>query len=71
MTTKRVMYVPPSLLRHRFDPLTGSIAKALVVKDLLRLARYPLHLLSLTDNRRLDALTLALLVSPEMALPLE
>ena len=61
----------PSLLRHRFNPLTGSIAKALVVKYLLRLARYPLHLFSLTDNRRLETLTLALLVSPEMVFSLK
>ena len=62
MTTKRVMYVPPSLLRHRLYLLTGGVTKALVIKGLLRLAWYPLHLLSSTDDLRLDTLALVLFV---------
>ena len=62
MTTKRVMYVPPSLLRHRLYLLTGGVTKALVIKSLIRTVNHALRLLSSTDDLRLDTLALVLFV---------
>ena len=35
VTTKSVVYVPPSLLRHALYPLTRRVAIAVVIKNLL------------------------------------
>ena len=61
---------------HKSKSTKGSLSsladiEAFIEQCEMQLARYPLHLLSLTDNRRLDTLTLALLVSPEMVFSLK